>query len=278
MVELHSLAEAYNYIKRDKYLVTDQAWQETMDTYPDGHISQHADGSYWRKDGEDWTQITAEEAAEQEELPKENEQQKINRWLDFEYITKEIKMNDGSIVEVPMELTRDPYNQKPEDVNYKITTKELKQQIEYLQNFDFKNKSMEDVSNSMRLMGKVNACAIKGNRQSMYFDNFIVYQETKDKYLPKLADYCVENNIPIYHTGTELLIENPVTGVQISFHTPANKAKNYFHLGLKKRIKWDGITHSYIYKNKEQRDKYQKIVNSSKQLYNVKYSIENGGK
>lgn len=41
MVELHSLAEAYNYIKRDKYLVTDQAWVlDQRRKYNPGDISE----------------------------------------------------------------------------------------------------------------------------------------------------------------------------------------------------------------------------------------------
>ena len=64
MVELHSLAEAFNYAKRDKYMVTDQAWTEDeRHKYKPGDRATWKDGVYEKMPNGTWHKV-AEKGAD----------------------------------------------------------------------------------------------------------------------------------------------------------------------------------------------------------------------
>ena len=162
-------------------------------------------------------------------------------------------------------LLQNSWTQTLSSESYKKLSKNLKQQIKYLQNFDFSRASEKKISDAVRLMGFVNSCAIKGgnnriiSKKEIEFNKF-VYQKIKKPFLDNLVDFCIteENGLLSYDNskGT-LYIDNPVTDVQVSFHYEAD---DWFYLRKTDETEWNNSTHSFVYSTPQELKYYENIL------------------
>ena len=192
----------------------------------------------------------------------------INEWLNFYTLTEKRTAyirGEYKEVEIPLILLQNSWSQTLSSESYQKLTKNLKQQIKYLQNFDFSHASEKKISDAVRLMGFVNSCAIKGgNRRSLtkteMARNKIIYQKLKKPFLDNLVNFCLteENGLLSYdNLDGVLYIDNPVTDVQVSFHY---EAKDWFYLRKADKSEWNNSTHSFVYSSPQELKYYENIL------------------
>lgn len=200
--------------------------------------------------------------------------ERIKSLLNFQKKTKKVVVDTDKgpqTMEVPAALLQDSDTQTIDSKEYKELTQDLTDQINYLHFFDFAGKTPKEASDSLQLMGFVNACAFKDRRPNDLDDrekaiNDIIYKKVKDVYVPKAVKYYVDNNARVtYNLYEELVfIHNPYTKIQISFHNFKNP--DDLDLDLPQREEWNHIDNSYIFSNPEEMEKFNKIRNRIKEV------------
>lgn len=192
----------------------------------------------------------------------------INEWLNFYTMTEErtIYLNgEYKKIEIPLILLQNSWSQTFTSESYQQLTKNLKQQIKYLQNFDFSHASEKKISDAVRLMGFVNSCALKGGDKRIISKeehkfNEIIYKKLKKPFLDNLVDFCLteENGLLSYdNLDGVLYIDNPVTDVQVSFHY---EAKDWFYLRKADKSEWNNSTHSFVYSSPQELKYYENVL------------------
>ncbi|MBO4639736.1 MAG: hypothetical protein J5710_08290 [Treponema sp.] len=209
----------------------------------------------------------------------------IHDWLDFNEKTDCVVYQNGhyETVKIPIVLLQDPRSQTINQKDYQIITKNFNQKLDYLKKFDFYHASEEKISDAVRLMGLVNACAFKGKRRLTEEElnrNKKIYTGVKTAFINRLVDFCIseENNLLSFDdVERTLYVENPYTRVQISFH--CNPEKSEF-LQKATDTTWNHSLHSFVYECPEQMDYYEKLLQSINRdvLDSLRYVLYNNGK
>lgn len=189
--------------------------------------------------------------------------EQLKKILNFKAV-KAKRTVDGKTVEVPAAFVQDPYKQHFTDTEYQKITQDLPEQINFLHFFDFNGKTLNEASDSLKLMGFVNACAFKGRSKEKLSPkektvNDVIYGQVKDVYVPRAVDFFMRNNARVRYALDDsiVFITNPFTKVQISFHEYyPTKGQN---IELADEKEWNGVSHSYIYNNPEEMEKFEKM-------------------
>ena len=165
-------------------------------------------------------------------------------------------------VEVPAAFMQNSREQRYKSKEYQELTKDLAEQINYLRFYDFNGKTPQDVSDSLRLMGFVNACAFKRKKNltdEEHAINDVIYEEVKDVYVPNAVDYFLKTKASVTYDPryNVIFLTSPVTKVQISFHEYYEQP--YQDIPRAKEYEWNEVKHSYIYANPEEMERFEKL-------------------
>lgn len=200
--------------------------------------------------------------------------ERIKSLLNFQKKKKKVIVDTDKgpqTMEVPAAFLQNSDEQTIDSKEYQELTQDLPDQINYLHYYDFAGKTPKEASDSLQLMGFVNACAFKGRRQSELDArekaiNDIIYKKVKDVYVPKAVDYYVKNKARVSYDMAERLvyIHNPYTKVQVSFHYFDNP--DNLDLEVPARDEWNHVENSYIFKDPEEMEKFKKIRNRIKEV------------